>query len=141
MKNNLLQQFNQFVSLAITPVFKPCVIIDVSFIRHAPLDKLADNLATAVYRIMQESLTNALRHAQASHIEMQVRQNQDKLHIEVKDDGNGPVKDWQSSGHFGVVGMGERAQGLGGHLVFEALLPQGARVWAELPLIHNPTHG
>jgi signal transduction histidine kinase len=115
--------------------------VQITLSVDAPLDKLADNLATAVYRIMQESLTNALRHAQASHIEMQVRQNQDKLHIEVKDDGNGPAKDWQSSGHFGVVGMGERAQGLGGHLVFEALLPQGARVWAELPLIHNPTHG
>ncbi|MEY3698723.1 MAG: hypothetical protein RL631_1376 [Pseudomonadota bacterium] len=115
--------------------------VQITLSVDAPLDKLADNLATAVYRIMQESLTNALRHAQASHIEMQVRQNQDKLHIEVKDDGHGPAKDWQSSGHFGVVGMGERAQGLGGHLVFEALLPQGARVWAELPLIHNPTHG
>jgi two-component system sensor histidine kinase UhpB len=115
--------------------------VQITLSVDAPLDKLADNLATAVYRIMQESLTNALRHAQASHIEMQVRLNQDKLHIEVKDDGNGPAKDWQSSGHFGVVGMGERAQGLGGHLVFEALLPQGARVWAELPLIHNPTHG
>ena len=107
----------------------------------APLDTLEDNLATAVYRIMQESLTNALRHAQASSIDMHVRHSHDKLQLEVRDNGTGPGADWQSSGHFGVVGMGERAQGLGGHLVFEALHPQGARVLAELPLSHNPAHG
>jgi two-component system sensor histidine kinase UhpB len=107
----------------------------------APLDTLEDNLATAVYRIMQESLTNALRHAQASRIDMQVRHSHDKLQLEIKDNGNGPGADWQSSGHFGVVGMGERAQGLGGHLVFEPLHPQGTRVLAVLPLSHNPAHG
>ena len=107
----------------------------------APLDTLEDNLATAVYRIMQESLTNALRHAQASRIDMHVRHSHDKLQLEVKDNGNGPGADWQSSGHFGVVGMGERAKGLGGHLVFEPLHPQGTRVLALLPLSHNPTHG
>ncbi len=115
--------------------------IQISLHVDAPLDKLADNLATAVYRIMQESLTNALRHAQASQIDMHVRLDHTTLQLEVRDNGNGPGTNWQASGHFGVVGMGERAQGLGGHLVFEPLQPQGARVWAELPLSHNPSHG
>ena len=115
--------------------------MQISLNVDASLDKLADNLATAVYRIMQESLTNALRHAQATHIDMHVRQSDNTIQLEIKDNGNGPSADWQSSGHFGVVGMGERAHGLGGHLVFEALQPQGARVWAELPLSHNPNHG
>ena len=107
----------------------------------APLDKLEDNLATATYRIMQESLTNALRHAQADLIEMTVVVVNDELHLEIRDNGQGPSADWQQSGHFGVIGMSERAQGLGGHLLFEALQPRGARVLAVLPLSHNSDHG
>jgi len=107
----------------------------------APLDKLEDNLATATYRIMQESLTNALRHAQATRIDMRVYASENELHLEVRDNGQGPASDWQESGHFGVIGMSERAQGLGGQFFFEALLPQGARVMAVLPLSHNTDHG
>ena len=108
---------------------------------NTALDTLEDNLATAVYRIMQESLTNALRHAQATRIDMELSSKDGHLHLEIKDNGQGPSADWQQSGHFGVVGMGERAQGLGGHLVFEPLTPHGARVYAVLPLSHNHTHG
>jgi two-component system sensor histidine kinase UhpB len=115
--------------------------MQLSMLIEAPLDRLEDNLATATYRIMQESLTNALRHAQATRIDMSLNAADGQLQLEIKDNGQGPSADWQQSGHFGVVGMGERAQGLGGHLVFEPLTPQGARVYAVLPLSHNHTHG
>ncbi len=115
--------------------------MQLSMLIEAPLDQLEDNLATATYRIMQESLTNALRHAQASQIDMKVVVVNDELHLEIRDNGQGPSADWQQSGHFGVIGMSERAQGLGGHLLFEPLQPQGARVLAVLPLSHNSDHG
>jgi two-component system sensor histidine kinase UhpB len=115
--------------------------IQISLNIHTALDTLEDNLATAVYRIMQESLTNALRHAQATRIDMTLNALDGHLQLEIKDNGQGPSTDWQQSGHFGVVGMGERAQGLGGHLVFEPLTPHGARVYAVLPLSHNRSHG
>ena len=115
--------------------------MQLSLFIDAPLDRLEDNLATATYRIMQESLTNALRHAQANHIEMKVVVVNDELHLEIRDNGQGPAAEWQQSGHFGVIGMSERAQGLGGHLLFEALQPQGARILAVLPLRHNSDHG
>ncbi len=106
----------------------------------APLDHLGDGLATATYRIMQESLTNALRHAQASHIQMSVHMSGEALQLEVRDNGQGPSPHWAASGHFGVIGMRERAEGLGGSLCFEALSPSGALVHASLPLSHNPHH-
>lgn len=115
--------------------------IQLSLHIHAALEKLEDNLATATYRIMQEALTNALRHAQASRVDMQVTEENGQLRLEIKDNGQGPSPHWQQSGHFGVIGMSERAQGLGGQLVFEALQPQGARVLAVLPLSHNSGHG
>jgi two-component system sensor histidine kinase UhpB len=115
--------------------------MQLSMLIEAPLDRLEDNLATATYRIMQESLTNALRHAQASTIDMKIIVVNNELHLEIRDNGQGPSADWQQSGHFGVIGMSERAQGLGGHLLFEPLQPQGARVLAVLPLSHNSDHG
>jgi two-component system sensor histidine kinase UhpB len=107
----------------------------------AALDTLSEALATATYRIMQESLTNALRHAQASQIDMKVSILGDKVTLEVRDNGLGPSANWAESGHFGVIGMRERAQGLGGQLHFEALEPSGVRVHAVLPLSQNTPHG
>lgn len=107
---------------------------------QAPLDTLEDGLATATYRIMQESLTNALRHAQAKDIHMQVHLRGEALHLTVRDNGQGPSPDWAQSGHFGVIGMRERAEGLGGSLSFDALSPSGVQVHAILPLSHNKHH-
>ena len=107
----------------------------------ASLDTLSEALATATYRIMQESLTNALRHAQASQIDMKVSILGDNVTLEVRDNGLGPSANWAESGHFGVIGMRERAQGLGGQLHFEALEPSGVRVHAVLPLSQNTPHG
>jgi two-component system sensor histidine kinase UhpB len=114
--------------------------VHISLTIDAPLDTLADGLSTATYRIMQESLTNALRHAHASDIQMDVMLMEDALHLTVRDNGQGPSPDWAQSGHYGVIGMRERAQGLGGSLSFEALSPSGVQVHAVLPLSHNPHH-
>lgn len=116
----------------------PKVVLELQM--NAPLDTLEDQLATATYRIMQESLTNALRHAKATQIQMSVTLVDDMLHLQVRDNGQGPAPDWAASGHFGVIGMRERAEGLGGSLRFEALTPSGALVHAILPLSHNPHH-
>lgn len=115
--------------------------VQIRLTLDAPLDTLEDSLATATYRIMQESITNALRHAQASQIDMQVLLQQQDLHLRVSDNGQGPPADWTQSGHFGVIGMRERAEGLGGSLTFESLSPSGLQVHAVLPLRHNPHHG
>ena len=108
---------------------------------QTPLEDMESSLATATYRIVQESLNNALRHAQASQITILLSALDHQLHIDVSDNGMGATPDWADSGQFGVIGMRERAQGLGGSFRFESLQPSGVRVWAVLPLGHNPTHG
>ena len=108
---------------------------------QTPLEDMESSLATATYRIVQESLNNALRHAQASQITILLSALDHQLHIDVSDNGMGATPDWEDSGQFGVIGMRERAQGLGGSFRFESLQPSGVRVWAVLPLGHNPTHG
>jgi two-component system sensor histidine kinase UhpB len=86
-------------------------------------------------------LNNALRHAQASQITILLSALDQQLHIDVSDNGIGATPDWADSGQFGVIGMRERTQGLGGSFHFESLQPSGVRVWAVLPLGHNPSHG
>ena len=108
---------------------------------HSPLEDIEPSLATATYRIVQESLNNALRHAQASQITIVLSAHAQQLHIDVSDNGKGATPDWADSGQYGVIGMRERAQGLGGSFSFESLQPSGVRVWAALPLSHNPAHG
>jgi two-component system sensor histidine kinase UhpB len=105
------------------------------------LENLEPNLATATYRIVQESLSNALRHAHASEIRIYLFKQDLALHIDISDNGKGPTPNWADSGQFGVIGMRERAQGLGGSFSFSSLEPSGARVLAILPLSHNEAHG
>jgi signal transduction histidine kinase len=86
----------------------------------------------SAYRIVQEALTNVLRHAGKAHATIAVRREPDALTIEVTDDGaGGPAGD---EGH-GIAGMRERAQALGGSLAVGPIEGGGWRVSARLPVM------
>ncbi|HEY5505970.1 MAG TPA: ATP-binding protein, partial [Coriobacteriia bacterium] len=95
-----------------------------------PLPAIVD---ASAYRIVQESLTNVLRHAGSSTVNVSIGRGEDSLRIEVVDDGTGSAGRTLADGH-GITGMRERALALGG--TFEAgPLPDGGwRVVAVLPL-------
>jgi two-component system, NarL family, sensor histidine kinase UhpB len=95
---------------------------------------LSDELSTAVYRIVQEAVNNALRHAQAGRIEVKVEVVVDCLQLEVTDDGIGDVDHFHAPGHFGVMGMRERAQALGGSFDLDQMEPAGVRIRVNFPL-------
>jgi two-component system sensor histidine kinase UhpB len=97
-------------------------------------DDLGESYALAAYRIVQEAVTNALRHAKPRRIEIDARADQRTLALEIRDDGAGLPADWQRSGHFGVRGMRERARMLGGDVRLENIVGGGVRVGAMLPL-------
>lgn len=84
---------------------------------------LPEKIATAAYRIVQEAVTNALRHSGADRIRIELHTTTEMLTIEIIDNGVGLPRDWLKKGHFGVIGMQERAQVLGGSL---ELAPAGA---------------
>jgi signal transduction histidine kinase len=90
----------------------------------------------SAYRIVQESLTNALRHAGPAAVEVRLAWHDDRLDIEVADDGRGPLVvagPPLAPGH-GLVGMRERAALVGGTITAGARGGGGFRVRAELPL-------
>jgi two-component system sensor histidine kinase UhpB len=95
---------------------------------------LGDTLATSAYRIVQESLTNALRHAGASRIAIGVMSDGVELLVRISDNGRGLPIDWEGPGHFGLRGMRERATVLGGHFSVGSGSDGGVSVLARLPL-------
>jgi signal transduction histidine kinase len=94
-------------------------------------------VARAAYRIVQEALTNALRHAGAACASISVRYEPDRLVVEVLDDGHGRSceRGDPAPGHgLGITGMRERALSLGGELEVGPGRGGGCRVRATLPL-------
>jgi signal transduction histidine kinase len=87
----------------------------------------------AVYRIVQESLTNALKHADASKARVLIDRSPDRVSVEVTDDGRGAPPDRQRSGN-GLRGMQERITALGGTFHAGAAAEGGFAVRAELSL-------
>jgi signal transduction histidine kinase len=94
--------------------------------------RLEGELESAVYRLMQESLTNIAKHAHANHVRVSVRETDDLLQLEVQDDGAG--FDNGTVGHgFGLAGMRERVS-LGGGTMSIASSEHGTLVRASLPV-------
>src|SRR6202012_978021 len=81
-----------------------------------PLPQLDAAQSICAYRILQEALLNAMRHAAASQITVSVNAADGELVVRVTDDGVGLSADWEQSGHYGVRGMRERAVASGGSL-------------------------
>jgi signal transduction histidine kinase len=109
----------------------PVPVVDVEL--PDDLDQLPPQVDTAVYRLAQEALTNALRHARnASRVEIRVVEGAGRLRLRVTDDGRiDPAR--PASHGFGLLGMTERAQLLGGTLRAGPAPEGGWMVDAELP--------
>jgi signal transduction histidine kinase len=87
----------------------------------------------SAYRIVQEGLTNALKHAHASHAEVVVRYRADEIRIDVRDDGLGPAAT-DGLGH-GLVGIRERVKLYGGEMSAGAANGRGFLLSTRLPLV------
>jgi len=86
-----------------------------------------------LYRIVQEAITNAIRHASATRLNISVTAPKDCLVLEVTDDGIGIAEDYKPG--FGLHSMRYRADGIGAQLTIAAIEPCGTRVQVRLPLI------
>jgi hypothetical protein len=114
---------------------------DIDFVLRTSgkLDNLNEAMNMTVFRVVQEAITNAVRHADASQIAVAIEARQgsedDYLCIEVKDDGKGMVvKDFHSDVDFGLLGMRERAQSLGGEFRLDSQPDAGVTIKVKIPL-------
>ena len=101
--------------------------------------RLAPDLELAAYRIVQQALANVATHARAQHVTVRVRFADTELLVAVHDDGQGFVPPEQPAdlarhGHFGLMGMRERALLYGGKLTITSAPGKGAEIVAQLPV-------
>jgi two-component system, NarL family, sensor histidine kinase UhpB len=97
--------------------------------------ELGPTVTLAIYRVAQEGLINALRHAQPTRVEIELRSDEEQVVLTVTDDGVGLAADWSRPGHFGLRGLTERVEHLGGTFTVAGHSPRGTRLTAQIPLL------
>ena len=110
-----------------------CVV--TSDLKETILDQ---DLNTAFFRIFQETLTNIIRHAQATRVDVHLQQEESALVLEVKDNGRGISEaELNDTRSIGVLGMRERAALLQGELQITGVPGQGTTVTVRIPLVRG----
>ena len=100
-----------------------------------PRSRFGGNSSTAVFRIVQEALTNVARHAHASHVSVEIWEADLTLTIRVQDDGEGVTEEQSTSpSSFGLTGIRERVQGLHGEMQIVGTPGKGTTLTATIPL-------
>jgi two-component system, NarL family, sensor histidine kinase UhpB len=102
--------------------------------RHELPTDLGSSVSLAIYRIVQEGLINALRHAQASSVDISVHTDGRRIAISVRDNGVGLPTDWARPGHFGLKGLNDRVSQLGGTFRIANAAHKGVELQADIPL-------
>ena len=97
-------------------------------------ERLPPDVETALYRIVQEALTNVVKHAQAGVVSIVLARNASAVTALVEDDGRGFSREGSGEG-LGLLGMGERLALLGGKLRIESRPGAGTTIVAEVPLL------
>lgn len=112
--------------------------LDVQTTIQGRKQRLPDAVETALFRITQEALTNAAKHAKIDFAEVRLTFNEDTVILEIRDEGTGfdVEKALQGSGNsgWGIIGMRERAASVGGELALISIPGQGTTVRAVIPM-------
>jgi signal transduction histidine kinase len=110
------------------------------------IDLLPEALKETIWKVSQEALTNIEKHAHASHVQVSISQQGEKLLLSIHDDGigltqsvyqpqsEGSFTDNCLNGRYGLRGMCERVEAIGGHLTLHSSKEQGTAIDVELPL-------
>lgn len=115
--------------------------VETDFCCDIRRERLARAVETTVYRILQEALTNVLKHAEAKRVGVVLRQDGGELHLIVEDDGRGFDSDRateRADGRLGLLGMAERVSQLAGRLAIDSEPGRGTTVVVRIPVAMDP---
>jgi signal transduction histidine kinase len=113
------------------------VTIDLAFEQGREPRRHSPEPETAVYRIVQEALTNATKHGAAARATVEVLEGDHDVRVTVRDDGSGFDPTAAASG-FGLAGMRERTELLKGEISVESAPGEGTTVRVVLPVTRRP---
>jgi len=108
--------------------------ITVDFQTALADERLPEEVETALYRIVQESLTNVVKHARARHVSILLARRDSAVKAVIEDDGQGFDSAEDANAGFGLLGMRERLALLGGRLEVESSGEAGTTVAVEVPV-------
>ncbi|MEO8197636.1 MAG: response regulator [Thermoanaerobaculia bacterium] len=96
-------------------------------------ERLPAAVETALYRVVQEAMTNVVRHARATRVDILAEHRGDRVMVMIEDDGAGfDPQQVHRTDHFGLLGMRERADALGGSLTLESAPGAGTTIVVEV---------
>ncbi|MDQ2888711.1 MAG: sensor histidine kinase, partial [Chloroflexota bacterium] len=120
--------------------------LSVTYTFQADIDLLPAAIEETLWKVCQEAFTNIEKHAHASHVQVHISRQDEKLLLHIHDDGIGlppalcqPDRDGSfvysnAAGHYGLRGMLERTEAIGGHLMLRSGKEQGTTIEIELSL-------
>lgn len=116
--------------------------IAVEFERQGPEKRLEPAAELALYRIAQEALSNIIRHSQATHATLSIRFTAQTVVMQVIDNGKGfdvpkSPAEFAPSGHYGLLGLYERADLIGAALEIQSANGKGTQLEVTMPLVHS----
>jgi signal transduction histidine kinase len=109
-------------------------MIDVEAADFEVEDRVQPRIAMTAYRVVQEALTNVLRHAQARSCSIVLARHDGRLRVVIEDDGSGFDPADVRADAFGLRGMAERAGLAGGNLEIGSVPGQGTTIAMDVPL-------
>jgi signal transduction histidine kinase len=113
----------------------PAAGVQIEFHHEVAFDRLAPVLENAIYRIVQEGLTNALKYSQSKKVRSELVQAGEELRVVIQDWGIGFGSDTERDECFGLKGIRERARLLGGAANIESAPGSGTRIVVKLPVV------
>ncbi|HEX6555192.1 MAG TPA: sensor histidine kinase [Ktedonobacteraceae bacterium] len=123
--------------------------LHVTYTFQTDIDRFPEAIEETLWKVSQEAFTNIEKHAHASHVQVRISRQDEKLLMRIHDDGiglppamNQPDKNGSfvynsPGGHYGLRGMLERIEAIGGHLALHSGKEQGTTIEVELPLVHS----
>ncbi|GAF21773.1 LOW QUALITY PROTEIN: sensor protein DegS [Bacillus sp. JCM 19047] len=103
--------------------------------KHFGIDnRLEQHFEIALFRLVQEAVQNALKHAKPSEILVKIEMNRNQVMVVVKDDGIGFNPSQKKRSSFGIIGMKERVNMLNGSIKIQSEIEQGTSIFIQLPV-------
>ena len=107
----------------------------VEFIREGVPRAMKNDVQLTIFRVLQEALNNARKHAEAKSVQVRISFGESALSMKVSDDGKGFDTGTMKRGHYGLMTMKERASKVGGSAEIESSPGKGTRVLIEIPYL------
>jgi two-component system, NarL family, sensor histidine kinase DegS len=113
--------------------FRERTQLDIRFERSGVPRRMSPDAQLALFRILQEGLSNTAKHAQAQVVHVKLDFTEGRVHLTVRDDGKGFDPKKTPRGHYGLLNMRERAMKLGGEIIVDSAPGAGALVSFSIP--------